>query len=139
MGLLIYHICLMLVCCFGVYCHKKKNTSKNLLITLALHFSAGGIFRSMSILRAIIASMPSFLQYLFCYLGDQYSTAVAGDEAFQNSGLRFLIDTAGKLKGFYSFFCGQYLSCHYFSSLGVPYHIFCFIVGRKSAGSLGDH
>jgi hypothetical protein len=118
---------------------KKKNTSKNLLITLALNFSAGGIFRSMSILRAIIASMPSFLQYLFCYLGDQYSTAVAGDEAFQNSGLRFLIDTAGKLKGFYSFFCGQYLSCHYFSSLGVPYHIFCFIVGRKSAGSLGDH
>jgi len=62
---------------------KKYNTSKNLLITLALHLSVGGIFKSMSFLRAIIASMPSFLQYFFCCLGDQYSTAVAGDEAFQ--------------------------------------------------------
>jgi len=80
-----------------------------------------------------------FLQYFFCYLGDRSSTAVAGDEAFQNTGLGFWIDTAGNLKGFYSFFCAQYLSYCYFSSLGVPYHTFCFIVGRKSSGSLDDH
>lgn len=122
-----------------MYTVTKNSTSKNLLITLALHLSAGGIFRSMSILRAINASMPSFLQYFFCYLGDRSSTAVAGDEASQNTGFGFWIDAAGNLKRFYSF-CGQYLSftC-YFSSLGVPYHIFCFIIGRKSAGSLGDH
>jgi hypothetical protein len=119
---------------------QKNNTSKNLLITLVLHLSAGGIFRSMSILRAIIASMPSFSQYFFCYLGDQTSTAVAGVEASQNTGYGFWIDASGNLKRFYSSFCGQYLCCHcYFSSLGVPCHIFCFIVGRKSAGSPGEH
>jgi len=80
------------------------------------------------------------LYYFFCFFGDRTSTAVAGDEASQNTGLGFWIDAASNLKRFYSFFCGQYLSCHcYFSSLGVAYQIFCFIVGRKSAGSLGDH
>lgn len=74
--------------------------------------SAGGIFRSMYILRAINAPVPSFLQYFFCYLGDRSSTAVAGDEASQNTELGFWIDTAGNLKWFYSFFCGQYFNLY---------------------------
>jgi len=85
----------------------------------------------MSILRAIIASMPSFWQYFFCYLGDQYSTAVAGDEASQNSGLRFWIDTAGNLKKFYSFFCGQNLSCLVFLLWGCPIPYFLFYCRQK--------
>jgi len=81
----------------------------------------------MSILRAIIASMPSFLQYFFCYLGDRTSTAVAGDEDSQNTGLGFWIDAAGNLKRFYSFFCGQYLNFTlllYFSGCHIPNILF---------------
>jgi hypothetical protein len=82
----------------------QKNKNKQKLTTLALRLSAGGIFRSMTILRAVNASMPSFLQYLFCYLGYWSSAAVAGDKASQNTGFGFWIDTAGNLKRFYSFF-----------------------------------
>jgi hypothetical protein len=99
--LLVFHIVIILfqlkqwinVCFFGVislsnlsntsmlyWCiplQKTVQVKTYLLIILALHLSAEGIFRSMYIVRAINVSMPNFLQYFFCYLGDRSSTAVA--------------------------------------------------------------
>ena len=110
-----------------MYTITKNKKSKNLLITLALHLSAGGIFRSMPILMAINASMPNFLEYFLCYLGDRSSTAITGDEASQNTGVGFWFDTAGNLKIFYSFLCFQYLS---FTLLFLfsGYHILYFLL-----------
>jgi len=71
--------------------------------------------------------MPGFLQYIFCCLGDRSSTAVAGDEASQNTGLWYWIDAAGNMKRFYSFFCGQYLSftlLFFFSGCHIPNILF---------------
>ena len=80
----------------------------------------------MPILMAINASMPNFLEYFLCYLGDRSSTAITGDEAFQNTGVGFWFDTAGNLKIFYSFLCFQYLSftlLFLFSGYHIPYFL----------------